>query len=166
MAPQTGRTATAYIRFVLDDKNGQLDEIPVDSINGVGLDTDVEDVSAWQDAIKNTLLALPSCVINVTGPVDNSALAAASASGVKPVLSGSITLLKDIVGKNTPLALGVLFGMRHYYETGEPAFGLNFSAGVSGFLCSKFTVDGNKYSASFVVFGTTAPSWLDALPTS
>ena len=166
MAPQTGRTANAFMRVCMDDVNGAtIREIPVDSINGIGFEYEEHDETAWQDAVKNSLLGLPSCKITITGPFDDSIVAAAPITATAPTLSGSHTVLKDIVGKNTPLAFRVMFGMRHYYETGEPAFGLDYAA-TSGFLCSKYTVDpsSGKYSAEFVVFGTIAPSWLDTIP--
>ena len=43
MAPQVGRTTLAYMRFVVDDSGGVLREIPVDSINGAGLEFEEKD---------------------------------------------------------------------------------------------------------------------------
>jgi hypothetical protein len=166
MSVQTGRTVNAYMRVALDDSVGTtIREIPVDTINGIGLEYEEKDVSAWQDAVKNSLLGQPSGKITFTGPFDTSPVAAAPVSATAPTLSGSHTVLKGIYGGNTPLALRVMFGMRHYYETGEPAFGLDYSA-TSGYLCSKYTVDPDtqKYTAEFVVFGSVVPSWLNTIP--
>ena len=73
-----------------------------------------------------------------------------------------------LVGLNTPLAFGICFGMRRYYFTGEPAFGLNFSAAASGFLVRSYVVnaDDMTFSAVLGVFGKVAPSWLNAIPSS
>jgi hypothetical protein len=168
MAANTGRTIRKWVKLFLDDKDGTLREIPIASVNGVGLDAPEVDISAWQDEISNVLIDKPSCKITITGPFDSSALVAASVSGAAPSLSGSHTVLKDIVGKNTPLAFGIAIGMRQYYTTDEPCFGLDYSADTSGFLCRTYTVDldNAKYSAEFVVFGTVAPSWIDDIPTS
>jgi hypothetical protein len=164
----TGRTLSRWTRFVLDDSGGTLREIPINSVNGVGLEFPEEDVSAFQDAVKGTLAGQPDSTITVTGPFDNSAAAAAAASGAAPTLSGSHTVLKAIAGVNVPLALAVMIGIRGYYTTGDPAFGLNYSA-TSGFICTNYSPnpDDGTYSATFKVYpGSSAPSWLDALPTS
>lgn len=166
MAVQTGRTVAKYVDFRVDDSGGTLRSLPIDSINGVGLTYDEADVTAFQDAIKNALLGHPSCKIDITGPFDNSAAQAASGSGVAPALSGSHTVLKDIVGLQVPLSLDVQVGIRHAWETGEPQFGIS-SSSTSGFLCSSYVPDLNngKYAASFVVMGGTAPAWGTAAET-
>lgn len=169
MPAQTGRTVSRWTRFVVDDSGGTLREIPVDSINNVGLNYPEHEFAAFQDAIKTALPMTPECAIEITGPFDSKAAAAAAASGLAPVLSGSHTILKGIVGVNTPLALGILFGMRQYYIDTEPAFGLNFTAATNGFLCTSYIVNPTDmtYTARFVVFpGSVAPSWIDAIPTS
>jgi len=161
MTAQTGRTVKRYTRFVLDDSAGTLREIPVDSINGVGLDYPEADVTAFQDAMRGVLPDTPDCTISITGPFDNTAAAAAAASGAAPVLSGSHTVLSGINGGYTPLTLGIYIGVRHYWETGEPVFGITSGAGV-GFLCLNYTVDmaSQKYGATFKVYpGSTAPAW-------
>jgi len=168
MAAQVGRTVARYLKIFCDDSGGTLREFPVDSVNGVGLDYPAVDATAFQDAVRGVLLDTPDCKITVTGPIDSTAVAAASASGAAPSLSGSHTVLSGIVGANTPLAFGIASGVRQYYTTGEPCFGLNYGA-TSGFLCSKYSPDfgSGKYSAEFVVFaGSVAPSWLNAIPTS
>lgn len=161
MAAQTGRTTGAYVRFLVDDSAGTPREIPVDSINGVGLDYGGADTTALQDAVKSVLPETPDCVIEITGPFDNTAAAAAGASGAAPSLSGSHTVLSGIVGVGTPLMLDVRFGVRHYWETGEPVFGITGTA-ANGFICTKYTVDAGtaKYAATFrVMAGSAAPAW-------
>jgi hypothetical protein len=167
MAANTGRTVKQWVRFVVDDSAGTLREIPIDSINGVGLDRPEVDLTAFQDAIRGVLTDTPDCTIAITGPFDTSAAQAAAASGAAPVLSGSHTVLAGIDGKTVPLSLGVYIGVRHYWETGEPTFGSTSSA-TSGFICTNYTVNpgDGKYSASFKMFpGSAAPAWGTAVVT-
>ena len=168
MAAQTGRTLSKWTKVFIDDSAGTLREIPVNSINGVGLTAPEVDVSAWQDAVTNVLLSRPGGAITLHGPFDNVAAQAASASAAAPALSGSHTVLAPLVGLNAPLAFAVCFGMRQYYTTGEPAFGLNLAAGTSGYLVKSYTVnpDDASYDAELVVMGTVAPSWINGIPTS
>jgi hypothetical protein len=165
MAPQTGRTVNRWIRFVVEDSGNVMREIPINSINGVGLTAEEIDVTAFQDPVKTVLPGRSDCTIAITGPFDSTAAAANAASGAAPVLSGSHTVLKGIYGLNVPLALGILFGVRHYYETTEPAFGLTATASV-GFICTEYMVNPTDctYAATFKVYGTTAPSWIDIIP--
>lgn len=160
MAAQTGRTVSKWINFIVDDSAGTLRNIPVDSINGVGLTYDEADVTAFQDAIKNVLPNHPSCQVTITGPFDNSTTASS------PTLSGSHTVLSGIVGGNTPLSMDIQLGIRHAWESGEPQFGITSSA-TSGMLCTAYTVDlsSMKYSATFSVMGGTAPAWGTAAET-
>lgn len=168
MAAQTGRTISKWTKVYIDDSGGVLREIPVNSINGVGLEAPETDVSAWQDAITNYLLGRPGGSITLVGPFDNVAAQAASGSAAAPALSGSHTVLAPIAGLNTPLAFAVCFGMRQYYTTTEPAFGLNLVAGTSGYIVKSYHVnmDDGTYEAELVVMGSVAPSWINAIPTS
>lgn len=155
MAVQTGRTVSKWVDFIVDDSAGTLRSIPVTSINGLGLNYPESDLTAWQDAIKGALPETPECVIQITGPFDNSAAAAAG------TLSGSHTVLSAINGLNTPLSLDVQVGIRHAWEAGEPQFGITSSA-TSGFLCRNYNVnlDDGTYSAEFYMYpGSDAPAW-------
>ena len=154
MASQTGRTVGKWVDFIIDDSGGTLRSIPVDSVNGVGLTYEEVDVTALQDAIKNSLPGLPSCVIDISGPFDNSVVAAAG------TLSGSHTVLTGINGVETPLSLDIQVGIRHAWEAGEPQFGITSSA-TEGVICVEYVPDiaNGKYSAKFVVMGGTAPAW-------
>jgi hypothetical protein len=151
----------------VDDSNAVLREIPVDSINGVGLDYPEKDVTAFQDAIHTVLPEIPDLEITITGPFDTSTAQGASTSGAAPALSGSHTVLYNLAGGNTPLALCIAFGMRHYYETNEPTFGLTGTA-ANGFLCLSYVVnpDDMKYTAKFkVCAGSAIPAWGTSLYT-
>lgn len=161
MAAQTGRTTQKWTSFYVDDSGGTLREIPVDSINGVGLTYDEVELTAFQDAIKGVLPAHPDCTITITGPFDNSAASS------PPTLSGSHTVLSAINGAQTPLTLDIRVGIRHTWEAGEPQFGITSSA-TSGFICSEYVADVNagKYSAKFRMFpGSSAPAWGTAAET-
>lgn len=159
MASQTGRTVKDWTRFVVDDSAGTLREIPVDSINGIGLDYPEEDLTAWQDIIQGILTSTPDAVVEVGGPFDTSAAQAVAASGAQPALSGSHTVLYNLAGRMTPLSLGVYIGIRHFWETGEPTWGVSSSA-TSGFVCTSYQVEGNKYKARFRMYpGSSAPAW-------
>ena len=156
MTAQTGRTVSKWVKFLVDDSAGTLREIPVSSINGVGLDFDEVDLTAFSDALRGVLLNQANCTIDITGPFDTSAAADPAAA-----VSGSHTVLSAIAGGSTPLTLDVRVGIRHAWEAGEPQFGITSSA-TAGFLCKsyKFNPDDGTYSASFVMFpGSTAPAW-------
>lgn len=155
MTANTGRTNQKWTTFLVDDSGGTLREIPVDSINGVGLTYDETDLTAFQDAIHGVLPAHPDCTITITGPFDTTV------AGSPPTLSGSHTILSALPGGVTPLALDVRIGIRHTWESGEPTFGITGTS-TAGFLCTEYLADVNagKYSAKFRVYpGSTAPVW-------
>jgi len=165
------RTVSRWVRFIIGDDTEPpvLREIPINSVNGVGLDYPDEDVSAFQDAVKGVLSGQPDCSITVTGPFDNAAAVASAGSGAAPTLSGSHTILTTVAGTNHPLPLGVLLGMQGYWTAAaDPAFILNRTT-TSGFICTAYDVhpDDGTYSATFRVYpGSAAPAWGTALPTS
>lgn len=167
MAAQTGRTVTKWIRFCLDDSGGTPREIPIDSLSPVGFAYDENELTAWQDAVKGYLSGHPDAPIDITGPFDSTAAVALAASAAAPALSGSHTVLAPITAPTfqTPLGLAVLFGVRHYWETGEPAFGVVAPSATSGYICTKYTVEGEKYSARFVPYPGTTPAWGTAILT-
>jgi len=161
----TGRTVTRWTRFAVDDSAGAPREIPVDSISPVGFTSDEVEVTAYQDAVKTYLAGHPDAPIEVSGPFDNSAAAALAASGAAPTLSGSHTVLAGIYGLGTPLGLWIGFGIRGYWTTGDPAFGVVAPGAASGYLCTKYTVEGEKYTARFVPYPGTVPAWGTAIIT-
>ena len=159
----TGRTVTKWMRFCVDDSAGTAREIPVDSISPVGFTYDENDVTAFQDAVKGYLAGHPDAPIDITGPFDNSIAAAVAASGLKPALSGSHTVLYNLAGGSTPLALFIGWGIRGYWTTGDPAFGVVTASSTEGYLCTKYQVEGEKYSARFVPYPGSTPAWGTAL---
>lgn len=162
MAAQTGRTTFKYVNFQCDDSGSTLRTIPINGLSVVGLVYDeVTDVIAWQDAVKSALPGQPDAPIEISGPFDNSAAAAAG------TLSGSHTVLSAIVGLMTPLTLDVQFGIRQAYTAGEPQFGITATA-ANGYICTSYTVDPATmtYSARFVLYpGSAAPAWGTAAET-
>ena len=156
-----GRTAPKWFKFQVDDSGGTVRDIPVNSINGVGLTYEEHEITALQDAIKSVLSNLPECMVEIEGPFDNTAVVAASGSGAAPALSGSHIVLNGINGGGTPLTLGVYLGVRAAWATGDPAFGITSTA-VNGFICTAYTADPTEmtYAAKFAVFaGSAAPAW-------
>ena len=161
MAANTGRTVTKWVNFQVDDSAGTLRTIPINNISVVGLVYDESDTTAWQDAVKNALPNFPDAPIEIQGPFDSTAAAAAG------TLSGSHTVLYNLAGAMTPLTLDVQFGVRHTWESGEPQFGIT-SSSANGYICTSYTVDPNNmtYSARFVVYpGSAAPAFGTAAET-
>ena len=163
----TGRTVTKWTRFGVDDSAGTPREIPVDSISPVGFQYDEADETAYQDQVKGYLAGHPDAAIDVTGPFSNLAASALAASGAVPVLSGSHTVLNPISAPTftTPLGLWIGFGIRGWWTAGDPAFGVVAPSATSGYVCTKYTVEGDKYSARFVPYPGTVPAWGTAIIT-
>ena len=99
-------------------------------------------------------------------PATRPPLGAGAATGAAAALSGSHTVLSALsaaqaAGTAVPLSFGCYFGIRHYWETGEPVFGLTSSA-TNGCLLFEYTVDpGNAtYTAKFRMSpGSAVPAW-------
>ena len=156
----TGRTTTRWIRFGVNDAAGAAREIPVDSISPVGFTYDETDLTAWQDAVKGYLSNHPDATIDITGPFDTTILTAFAGTGAAPTLSGSHTVLSAIAGGTLPRGLWIAFGIRHYWVAAEdPCFGVIAASATSGYLCTKYVVEGEKYSARFVPYPGTVPAW-------
>jgi len=154
MAANTGRTTTKWLIFNVDDSAGTLRTIPVNSISAVGVTYDMVDVTAFMDAVKGALPAMPDAPIEISGPFDTTGAQAAG------TLSGSHTVLYNLPGGVTPLSLDVKFGVRQAWDA-EPQFGITSSA-TSGYLCESYLVDPNTmtYTARFVLFpGSALPAW-------
>ncbi len=155
----TGRTVTKFWRIGIDDVNGVVREVPFDTISPVGFQYDEVELTAWQDAVKGYLTAHPDAAIDFGGPFDTSAAVGFSATTVAPALSGSHTVLYPINGLQTPLAFGIMIGIRAYWAAGDPVFGIVTASATAGYLLTKYTVDGEKYSARVVPFPGCTPAW-------
>jgi hypothetical protein len=161
----TGRTVTKWIRFGVDDIGSTAREIPIDSISPVGFQYDETELTAWQDQVKGYLDGHPDAPIDITGPFDNRISAGFAGTGATPTLSGSHTVLAPIVGGNTPLALAVHFGMQGLWAAGDPVFGVIAAGATTGYLCTKYSIEGVKYSARFVPYPGSIPAWGTAIIT-
>jgi len=160
MTANTGRTPGKYIKVQIDDSAGTVRDIPVSSINGVGLTAEMVDLSALQDAIKGGLPGQPAMEIQISGPFDTTAAQAASGSGAAAALSGSHTVLEPVNNGTTPLTFGVYYGVKHVWETGEPAFGITSSA-TNGVLVRDYTVnsDGTYTATIYPAAGSATMDW-------
>lgn len=163
----TGRTKTKWMRFLVDDSSGTPREIPVDSISPVGFTYEENNLTAYQDAVTGYLAGHPDAPIDITGPFDNTAAAAAAGTGAAPTLSGSHTVLAPISAPTfvAPLGLCVCWGIRGYWASGDPVFGVVSPSATSGYVCTQYQVDGEKYSARFVPYPGTTPAFGTAILT-
>jgi hypothetical protein len=143
MTAQTGRTQEKYTQFWLDDSSGTFTNLSAyaNSVGAVGLNYETIDVTAFSNTVKNFLAGYPTAPIQVTFPMDTVVITHLSA-----------------LNTNTPLSLGIYYGIRHAWESGEPTFGITSSA-TSGYIFLGFTVSGGVITANFEVFGPTAPAW-------
>src|SRR3990167_7946571 len=163
----TGRTPARFTRLLMDDSAGTPREIPFTSITGVGFSFGSVDLTAMQDAVKGYLTEHPESAIEVSGPFSNLAAASAAASAAAPVLSGSHTVLSGIATPTfaTPLGLAIMYGIRTYWTTGDPVFGVVAPSATEGYKCYSYVVDGEKYTASFKPIPGCTPAWGTAILT-
>lgn len=169
MAPQTGRTPSKFVRVIIGDSSNVLREVPVNKIGNVGLTYPEVDLTAIQDALRGFLQGIPNFSMTLGGPLDSSAAVAIATTGNAPTLSGSHTVLYPLNGLMVPRSFGILIGIRHYYETGEPAFTISQSS-TSGMLVSEYQVIQNgeamEYSCKLMMYpASTAPTWSNGFPT-
>lgn len=120
----TGRTPSKYLRFVLEDVDGVLRELPINKIGNIGLTYPEVDLTALQDALKGFLTGTPGFALTISGPQDNAPAAAISGSGVKPALSGGHDVLRRLVGSLTPRAFAIAIGQRGYWQSGDPVISI------------------------------------------
>ena len=143
MTANTGRTHDKFTQFWLDNSSGTLTNLSAyaNSVGAVGLDFEVVDVTAFSDSVKNFLNGYPTADLQITFQFDT-------------VVITHLSALSTV----TPLSLGIYYGIRHAWESGEPTFGISSSA-TSGYLFSGFTISSGIVTAKFTVFGATAPAW-------
>ncbi len=164
MAVQTGRTVGKHAKVQLHDSGATFRDLPVTSINGVGLTYPEVDVTAIQDAVAGMLNGQPDYTLELSGPFDTRAAQSASAKATVSALSGSHTVLYDLPDDLTPLGFAIYIGMRQTWVTGEPCFGLSATTGVggNGILCMNYNVDpiASTYTATFRMSpGSAVPAW-------
>jgi hypothetical protein len=161
MTANTGRTTMKWVNFLLEDAGGALRNIPISSLTAVGVTFDEVDLTAFQDAVRGRLPAMPDAPIEISGPLDTTAAA------VAPALSGSHTILAPLNGAMSPLTLDIQIGVRHAWEAGEPQFGIT-AAAASGYIVTNYIVNPQEgtYSARLVLFpGSALPAWGTAAET-
>ncbi len=143
MAALTGRTHDKFTQVWVDNSSGTLTNLSAyfNNVGAVGLDYEVTDVTAFSDGVKNFLNGYPTAPLQFSGPIDTVTITHLSA-----------------LNPNTPLSLGIYYGIRAAWESGAPTFGISSSA-TSGYVFSGFTVSGGVLTAKFNVFGPTAPAW-------
>lgn len=161
-ANTTGRTVSRWSLFIVDDVGGTLRSLPINTINGVGLEFEAKDITAWQDAIKGSLPGQPSCSIDIAGPLttDAAVTVAAGVSGSHTILA-AIQAAGGVQTTGVPLTLDFRAGMRHAWEAGEPQFGITGGT-TDGYWMSSYIPNWNdsSYTAKFEIYaGSTAPAW-------
>jgi hypothetical protein len=151
----TGRTTYKWIQFHIDDNVPTLRSIPINSLSVCGVTYEETDLTAFQDAVRGALPAMPDAPIEWSGPFDNTVV------GAIPTMSGSHTVLTLVNGLAVPLSLDIQFGIQKAWTGGDPQFGITSTA-TSGYLVTKYTVDLSSmtYSARAVLFpGSDLPAW-------
>ena len=147
MTVLTGRTVSKWVNFLWGDGT-LMNSMEVNSINGVGLTYDEQDLTAFQDAVKGVLPNTPDCAITITGPFDTTA-------------SLTHAKLSADAGGVTPRSFDIQIGIRAAWEDGAPQFGISASS-TSGMLCTSYIFDpsSSTYTATFRMFpGSSAPAW-------
>jgi len=146
----TGKTNAKHIRVKMDGVGGTVRDISraVSNISGVGLEFNESDVTGYSDGVINFTLGQPKSELEITGPLDNTAVAA------DPSHSGPHIVFTSIVGdESTTYTLTAQFGIKAAPAAGDPKF--------SGeYICSRYKMNGDgTYTARLVPSGTTAPAY-------
>ena len=138
------RTNAKFTEFWLDDSGGTLTDLSLyaNNVGTVGLTFEEQDVTAYKDDVKNFTIGRPDAPIQVVFKNDT-------------VVFAHLIALNHV----TPLSLDVRFGIRQSPQvTGEPCFGISSSA-TSGYLFKDMTMTDTEITATFSVFGKTAPGY-------
>jgi len=143
MPAATGRTNAKHIGFWLDNSSGTLTDLTAytKNVNTFGLTFEEQDVTAYNDGSMNVTIGRPSAPLTVTFQWDT-------------VVFAHLIALSNV----TPLSLDIRVGIRQAQVTGEPCFGISSSA-TSGYLIKDITATDTEITATFNVFGATAPGW-------
>ena len=143
MAANTGRTNAKYIGFFLDNAAGTLTDLTAytKSVGTFGLTFEEQDVTAYSDGVKNVTIGRADAPLTIVFQND-----------IVPF--GHLGSLSRV----TPLSLDIRIGIRHAWEAGEPCFGITASAS-SGYLLKDVTMTDTEITATFAVFGPTAPDF-------
>lgn len=148
-----GKTHPRYITVTLDDSGGTPRNISgsITSIGNIGLTYDQSDVTTIANAVKQYLTGYGDASIDLGGPFNNTAPAAA------PAESGAHGVLSGLNGSNTAATLTIAIGIRAAPAGGDPEF-------EGEFVCTNYTVSASAtdltWSATLKpAFGAAAPAW-------
>lgn len=142
----TGKTNARYIRVFVDNTSGAAQDLSasVASVNGVGLQNDTTDVTAYSDGVHNFTLGHPSADIEMSGPFNNTAS------------TGSHTVLAAIAAApytQDSYTVTVEFGIRAAPAAGDPTFEGEYQ------LVSYVVAGDGTWTATFTPASATAPAW-------
>jgi len=144
MAVSTGKTNAKHIRVYLDDLTPAAQNVSasVSNVSGTGLAYAEKDVTGYSDGVINFVLGHPSSIIELAGPLDNTASV------------GSWVIHRARIGYETSTTtLTVQVGIRADPTNGCPEF-------EGEYLCSSFVIDGDaNYTSRWVPGSETAPAW-------
>lgn len=144
MTAQTGRTNVKFVGFKLDNSAGTLTDLTAYLRNPgtVGPQFDAAAVEAVGDGSKNVVVGIPAYPLSIEFVWDTVVLTHLSA-----------------LNPQTPLSMDIQYGVRHAWEAGEPQFGITMSS-TSGYVLTGFQCNGvESITATFDVFGPTAPAF-------
>lgn len=155
MAPIYGRTVDRWATFFIDNSAAALQQIPIISLAGAGIDYPVVDLTATQDPGHGGLPDTPNFKMTVTSPFDTTAT------------TGAFTVITGVVGKSVPLAFDYRQGIQHTWEAGEPNFGVTGTT-ANGVLVTNLMVnpEAGTFSFDLILFpGSALPDWAIAAHT-
>jgi hypothetical protein len=144
MAPQNGRTSKRYNQVWIDNAAGTLTRlIGIDDVPDTGMNCDITDLTALNDASKGGLPGIPDYTATYTGIWNTT----------------DHTTLIGITNGVTPLSFDVRNGIRQTWEAGEPQFGITSDAS-NGVLVHSYKTNFQTYSFTVYMFaGSAAPAW-------
>ena len=157
----TGRTIGKFMKVQITDASGTLRDIFVTTIGGVGISYAETPLTALQDVLNGFLAGQGTVALTLTSPFSNLAAQAASGTGAAPAESGFHTVMSALNGLMVPLTFAVYQGIRGFWATGDPVFGIAHTT-ANGVWVSSYTYDpaSQMCSAKIAMYpGSAAPSW-------
>lgn len=149
----TGKTHPRYITVTVDDSAGTPRNITcsINNIGGIGLTYDQSDVTTICNSVKQYLTGYGDATIDLSGPFNNTAAAAA------PAESGAHAVLPALLAAGSAATVTIAIGIRAAPTGGDPEF-------EGEFVCTSYTLSGSAsdltWSAQFKpAFGAAAPAW-------
>jgi hypothetical protein len=149
----TGKTHPKHITVTVDDSGGTARNISgsITSIGNIGITYDQSDVTTIANSVKQYLTGYGDASIDLSGPVNNDAAAAA------PAETGASTILPALADSGNASTVTIAIGIRAAPTSGDPEFSGEFVC--TGYVVNASTTDAT-WSASFKpAFGAAAPAW-------